>query len=141
MHAEKKKHDEDAAKKKKAVYEAAKKKKAEEVEKERKAAQEKRQEDLANHVTKLLYMLTQAGVQFMKDIPQLGKVGHLIYFAALDSELKHVLLHDLSITVMVQCYIENLTFTYAIHTVRITFNLAKGTLKFLSFENDLLEHL
>ena len=59
---------EDAAKKKQPDEDAAKKK-----------AEYKLQEDLAKHLIQPVYMRTQAGLQFMKAKPDLGRNGKVIY--------------------------------------------------------------
>ena len=46
-------------------------------------AEAKRQDDLNKHLTQPLYMLTQAGVQMMKDNLDLGKNGKVIYIPGL----------------------------------------------------------
>ena len=65
-----KKAKEDADQKKKDDEEAAETKS--EADAATKMAEAKRQEDLHNHTTQPLFMLTQAGVQMMKDNPDLG---------------------------------------------------------------------
>ena len=69
--AKKAKTDEDLAKKTKAD---ADKKKADEELVVQQKAEAKRQDDLNKHLTQPLYMLTQAGVQLMKDIPIWGRM-------------------------------------------------------------------
>ena len=61
--ADKKKSHEDAAQKKSEADATAKK------------AEAKSQDDLNKHMTQPVFMLTQAGVQMMKDNPDLGKNG------------------------------------------------------------------
>ena len=77
--ADQKKADDELAK---VAKEDADKKKAEEHAAKKKAGY-KRQEDLTNHLTQTFYVLTQAGVQFMKDNPDLGKNGKVVYIPGL----------------------------------------------------------
>ena len=88
--------EEDAAKKKAEDQQAPKaseaaKKKADDDAKARNAAEDKRQEELTNHMIHPIYMLTQAGVQFVKAKPELGSVGKVIYISALYYESVEVL--------------------------------------------------
>ena len=48
-----------------------------------KKAEDKRQDDLNKHPTQPLFMLTQAGVKMMKDDPDLGKNGKVIFIPGL----------------------------------------------------------
>ena len=67
----KKKTDEEEVARKKTEPDAAKK------------AEQTRQEDLSNHLTKPLFILAQAGLKFMNDRPNLGKVGQVIHIKPL----------------------------------------------------------
>ena len=128
--AGKKKAQEDAAKK--AEEDAAKK--ANEEAKANMKAESKRQEDFKNHLIKRLYMLTQAEVQFLKDKPEFGKVGKLIYIPALYCSSVEVLLVEVCRIVMAQCNIENVSYTINDQSGRISFEWKKATLLFLSLE-------
>ena len=75
------KKPEDAAEKTSGA--AATKKKADNEAKPKNEAEEKRQEDLSNTLTKPLFMHAQAGLKFMKDRPNLAKVGQLIHIKSL----------------------------------------------------------
>ena len=74
-----------------------------------KKAEAKRQQDLSKQLTHPLYMLTQAGVQMMKDNPDLGKNGKVIYIPGLYYESMEVLLNEVCRIVMTQCGIDNVT--------------------------------
>ena len=93
--ATKKKTDQDAAKKaKEDADEKADDVAAQKAEDDaaRQKAEAKREEDLNTQMTQPLFMLTQAGVQFMKDNPDLGKNVKLIYIPGLYYESMEVLL-------------------------------------------------
>ena len=131
----KKKRDQDAAKKAK---ENADKKKADAGAAERKAqsdaaakrAEAERQEDLNNHMTQPFFMLTQAGVKVMKDNPNLGKNGKVIYIPGLYYKTVEVLLNEVCRIVRAQCAIENVTYASNTLTGKAGFEWKKGTLKF-----------
>ena len=76
----------------------------------KKKADAKRQEDLTNHLIQAINMLTQAGVQFLKDKRELGKVCKLIYISAISSSSVEVLLVEISRILMAQCDIKNGTY-------------------------------
>ena len=82
-YADKKKVEEDAVKK--AKEDADRKSEADAAAKK---AEAKRQDDLTKHLTQPLFRLTQAGVQLMKDNPDLGKNGKVIYIPGLYYETK-----------------------------------------------------
>ena len=86
--ADKKKSDEEAAQKKAPEDAAAMK------------AEAKRQDDLNKHITQPFFMLTQGGVQFMKDNPDLGKNDKVIYIPGLYYESMEVLLYEVCRIVM-----------------------------------------
>ena len=82
---------EEAAKKN--SQDAAAKKMADNESKGEKKVEDKRQEGLSNHVTKPLLMLAQAGLKFMKNRQNLGKVGQVmhiknLYYSTLDDLLE-----------------------------------------------------
>ena len=127
--AKKKKEDED---KKKADDLLAQQKAAADL--AAKKAEEKRQDDLNKHLTQPLFMLTQAGVRLMKDNPDLGKNGKVIYIPGLYYESVEVLLNEVCRIVMAQCVIENVTARHNAVTGQVKFEWNKGTLKFISFD-------
>ena len=99
-----------------------------------KKAEAKRQDDLTKHLTQPLYMLTQAGVQLMKDNPDLGKNGKAIYIPGLYYESMEVLLNEVCRIVMAHCGIDNVTARHNVVTGQVKFEWKNGTLKFLSFD-------
>ena len=115
----------------KIAKEDADKKKAEE-HAAKKKAEAKRQEDLTNHLTQPIYMLTQAGVQFMKDNPDLGKNRKVVYIPGLYSETMEVLLYDVCRIVIALCRIENVTYRHNNVTGRVSFESAKGGHQFFN---------
>ena len=129
--AKKTKPDEDLAKK---IKEDADKKAADDLLAKEKAAADlaakqaeaKRQDDLNKHLTQPLFMLTQAGVQMMKDNPDLGKNGKVIYIPGLYYETMEVLLFHVCRIVKAQCGIEDVTYTNNILTGKVSFEWKKG---------------
>ena len=67
-----------------------------------KKAEAKRQDDLAKHLTQPIFLLTQARVQIMKDHPDLGKIGKVIYIPGLYCESIEVFLNEVSRIVITQ---------------------------------------
>ena len=99
-----------------------------------KKAEEKRQDDLNKHLTQPLFMLTQAGVQFMKDNRDSGKNGKVQYIPGLFYESMEVLLNEVCRIVIYQCGIDNVSARHNIVTRQIIFEWKKGTINFLSFD-------
>ena len=128
-----------AAKKKKTDEEEAARKKAEAV--AAKKAEEKRQEELSNHLTKPLFMLAQAGLKFMKDRPNLGKVGQVIHIKPLYYPTLDDLLEEVCNQIMSMWEIECVSFTHNPLTRRISLEWRHGTLNFLSFDKYFFDHL
>ena len=126
--ADQKKADDELAK---VAKEDADKKKAEEHAAKKKAGY-KRQEDLTNHLTQTFYVLTQAGVQFMKDNPDLGKNGKVVYIPGLYYESMEVLLYDVCRIVMALSGIGNVTCRHNNVTGRVSFEWAKGDHQFFN---------
>ena len=86
-------------------------------------------------------MLTQAGLQFLNDNPDLGKNGKVDYIPGLYYESMEVLLSEVLRIVMAQCGIENVTYRYNNVTGQVRFELDKGTLKFVSFDKYLFTEI
>ena len=70
----------------------------------------------------------------MKDNPDLGKNGKVIYIPGLYYETMEVLLFEVCRIIIAQCGIEKVTYTNNIVTGNVSFEWKKGTLKFLSFD-------
>ena len=144
--AKKTKIDEDLAKKTK--EDADKKKAAEDLLAQQKAAanvaakaEAKRQDDLNKHPTQPIYMLTQAGVQMMKDNLELGRNEKVIYIPGLYYESMEVILSEVCRIVKAQCGIEDVTYTNNGVTDKVSFEWKKWTLKFLSFDKYFFDQL
>ena len=78
--------------------------------------------------------LAQAGLKFMKDRPNLGKVGQVIHIKPLYYPTLDDLLEEVCRQVMLKCAIEGLSITHNPLTGRISFEWKHGTLNFLSFD-------
>ena len=70
----------------------------------------------------------------MKDNPNLGKNGKVIYIPGLYYESVDVLRNEVCRIVILQCGIENVTARHNAVTGQVKFEWTMGILKFLSFD-------
>ena len=86
-------------------------------------------------------MLAQAGLKFMKDRPNLGKVGQVIHIKPLYSPTLDDLLENVCNQLRSKCEIESVSITHNPMTGRISFEWKHGTLNLLSFDKYIFDQL